>query len=323
MMTVLAWVLFIVVIVVLLLLDLFVLNKGSHEVKTKEALYWTGFWIGLAMLFNVLVYFVFENNWFELAANSNDIKSGKDAVLKFFTGYIIEKSLSMDNIFVIAMLFSYFKIPLKFQHGVLFWGILGALILRGIMILLGTSLVHKFEWILYVFGAFLVVSAIKMLFGGDDEFDADKSFVVKIIRKVYPVSNELDGAKFFTVKNGVKAVTPLFVILMVIETTDVIFAVDSIPAIFGVTTDSFIVFTSNVFAILGLRSLYFVLASFMEKFKYLKYSLVVLLLFIGLKMLSAHYIPISIPVSLGIIVVILLSGVIASVMLAKNSSNRK
>ena len=317
-MLLLAWALFILLILSLLLLDLFVLSKGDHEVKAKEALYWTAFWIALALLFNVMVYFAFENNWFGLAISSNDIKTGKDAVLKFFTGYIIEKSLSMDNIFVIAMLFSYFKIPLKYQHGVLFWGIMGALILRAIMILLGTSLVHKFEWIMYIFGAFLVISALKMLFGKDDEFNADKNIAVKLIRKFYPVSNHLDGSNFFTIVNGVKAATPLFVILIVIETTDVIFAVDSIPAIFAVTTDSFIVFTSNVFAILGLRSLYFVLASFMEKFKYLKYSLVVLLFFIGMKMLLVHLVPISIPLSLGIIVIILLSGVVASIVLTSS-----
>jgi len=318
-MLVLAWAIFIVIILSLLALDLGVFNKGNHEVNAKEALSWTAVWVGLAMLFNVFVYFAFKNDWLGLATSSSDIKTGKDAVLKFFTGYLIEESLSMDNIFVIAMLFAYFKIPLKYQHRVLFWGIMGALVFRGLMIVLGTSLVHKFEWIMYVFGALLVVSAVKMLFGGEEEFDADKNFAVKLIRKFYPVSNELDGGKFFSIKNGVKVATPLFVILMVIETTDIIFAIDSIPAIFAVTTDSFIVFTSNVFAIMGLRSLYFVLASFMEKFKYLKYSLVVLLFFIGAKMLIAHFVKISIPVSLGIIVVILASGVIASLVLTKDN----
>lgn len=314
-MSVIAWAIFIAVILFLLMLDLGVFNKDSHEVSTKEALSWTAVWVGLALLFNIVVYFAFENNWFDLAVSSHDVKSGKDAVLKFFTGYLIEESLSMDNIFVIAMLFSYFKIPLKYQHRVLFWGIMGALVFRGLMIVLGTSLVNKFEWILYVFGALLIVSAVKMLFGGDDEFDADKNFAVRIVRKFYPVTNNLDGNKFFTIINGVKHATPLFVILMVIETTDIVFAVDSIPAIFAVTTDSFIVFTSNVFAIMGLRSLYFVLASFMEKFRYLKYSLVVLLFFIGVKMLIAHFVHLSIPLSLGIIIVILSSGVLASVFI--------
>ena len=318
----LAWAIFIVVILSLLMLDLGVFNKGDHEINTKEALSWTALWVGLALLFNILVYFAFQNDWLSLATSSHDIKTGKDAALKFYTGYLIEESLSMDNIFVMAMLFAYFKIPLKYQHRVLFWGILGALVFRGLMIGVGTSLVNKFEWVLYIFGILLIVSAFKMMFGSDDEFNADKNFAVKIIRRFYPVSNELDNGKFFTVKNGVKLVTPLFVILMVIETTDILFAVDSIPAIFAVTTDSFVVFTSNVFAIMGLRSLYFVLASFMEKFKYLKYSLVVLLLFIGIKMLITHFVHISIPLSLGIIVVILLSGVIASLLLTKNNSSK-
>jgi len=321
-MLILAWLLFIGIILALLSLDLGVFNKGNHEINTKQALMWTTLWVSLALLFNVLVYFAFQYDWLGLATSSHDIKTGKDAVLKFFTGYIIEESLSMDNIFVIAMLFAYFKIPLKYQHRVLFWGIMGALVFRGLMIGLGTSLVHRFEWIMYVFGALLVFSAIKMLFGGEDEFDADKNIAVKVIRKFYPVSNELDDGKFFTIKNGIKSATPLFVILMVIETTDILFAVDSIPAIFAVTTDTFIVFTSNVFAIMGLRSLYFVLASFMEKFKYLKFSLVVLLLFIGAKMLLAHFITISIPVSLVIIVIILLSGVITSIMLTKDISSK-
>jgi len=314
-----AWTLFIVIILALLTLDLGVLNKGNKEINTKQALLWTALWVGLALLFNVVVYFAFQNNWFELASSSHDIKTGKDAVLKFFTGYVIEESLSMDNIFVIAMLFAYFKIPLKYQHGVLFWGIIGALVFRGLMIGLGTTLVNRFEWIMYLFGALLVFSAFKMLFGSDNDFDADKNIAVRVIRKFYPVSKELDKGKFFTTQNNIKAATPLFVILMVIETTDIIFAVDSIPAIFAVTTDTFIVFTSNVFAILGLRSLYFVLASFIEKFKYLKYSLFILLLFIGIKMLLAHFIIIPILVSLGIIIFILIAGVIASLLLTKDN----
>jgi tellurite resistance protein TerC len=319
-MEIFAWLIFAAFIVILLIIDLKVVNKEQHEVSTKEALLWTLIWIGLAFVFNIVVYFAFEYNWFNILANSSDIKSGKDAVLKFFTGYLIEKSLSLDNIFVIAMLFAYFNIPLKYQHSILFWGILGALVFRAIMILLGTALIHQFSWIMYVFGGLLVISALKMLFGGESEFDADKSNVVKLIRKFYPVTNDMHGGKFFARVNGIKMATPLFVILMVIEFTDIIFAVDSIPAIFAVTTDAFIVFTSNVFAILGLRSLYFVLASFIEKFKYLKFSLVVLLLFIGIKMLLAHYVHISIPLSLGIIILILAIGIIASLLLTKDKS---
>lgn len=319
-MQLIVWGIFILIILGLLVLDLGVLNKNQHEVKTKEALTWTAVWVSLALLFNVVVYYAYQYNIMDVVTNSPDIKNGKDAVLKFFTGYLIEESLSMDNVFVIAMLFSYFNIPAKYQHRVLFWGIMGALVFRGLMIVLGTALVHQFAWIMYIFGGLLVFSALKMLFGGDSEFDADKNFAVKAIRKFYPVSKELDGGNFFTVKDGIKMATPLFVILIVIETTDIIFAVDSIPAIFAVTTDPFIVFTSNVFAILGLRSLYFVLASFMNKFAYLKYSLVVLLLFIGIKMLIVDFVHLSIPLSLGIIVVILGVGVIASLILTKEKS---
>lgn len=319
-MQLIVWGIFILIILGLLVLDLGVLNKNQHEVKTKEALTWTAVWVSLALLFNVVVYYAYQYNIMDVVTNSPDIKNGKDAVLKFFTGYLIEESLSMDNVFVIAMLFSYFNIPAKYQHRVLFWGIMGALVFRGLMIVLGTALVHQFAWIMYIFGGLLVFSALKMLFGGDSEFDADKNFAVKAIRKFYPVSKELDGGNFFTVKDGIKMATPLFVILIVIETTDIIFAVDSIPAIFAVTTDPFIVFTSNVFAILGLRSLYFVLASFMNKFAYLKYSLVVLLLFIGIKMLIVDFVHLSIPLSLGIIVVILGVGVVASLILTKEKS---
>lgn len=313
-MEILAWGTFLIIVFVLLAFDLGVLNKKEHEVSSKEALKMTALWVSLALLFNIVVYFGYENDWFNLLTNSPDIKNGKEAVLKFFTGYLIEESLSMDNIFVIAMLFSYFKIPLRFQHRVLFWGILGALVFRGAMILLGTALIHEFAWIMYVFGALLIFSALKMLFGKEKEFDYEKSPIVKLIRKFYPVTNELHGNKFFVVIEGVKMATPLFVVLMVIEATDVVFAVDSIPAIFAITTDPFIVFTSNVFAILGLRSLYFVLASFMDKFKYLKYSLIILLLFIGVKMLLLDIYHMSIGLSLGLILLILSGGVVVSIL---------
>ncbi|OQA99109.1 MAG: Inner membrane protein alx [Bacteroidetes bacterium ADurb.Bin217] len=319
-MELIAWGIFLVLVCLLLAFDLGVLNKNEHVISTKEAIFTTILWIALALVFNVVVYFAYEHNWFDLLAHSPDIKTGNEAALKFFTGYLIEKALSLDNIFVIAMLFTYFKIPNIYQHRVLFWGILGALFFRAVMIVLGSALVVKFSWIMYVFGALLVFSALKMLFGKEEEFDAEKSKVIRVIRKFYPVSTELDGHNFFTIKNGVKMVTPLFVVLMVIETTDIMFAVDSIPAIFVITTDPFIVFTSNVFAILGLRSLYFVLASFMDKFKYLKYSLVVLLLFIGIKMLllEVYHLPVS--VSLGIIVLILTGGVVASVLSDKRNA---
>ncbi len=318
-MTILAWSFFLLIVFALLALDLGVLNKTQHEISTSEALKMTALWIGCALLFDVVVVLAYNFDWFSLKTNSPDatISTGWDAGLQYLTGYLIEKALSLDNIFVMAMLFSYFKIPRKYQHEVLFWGIIGALVFRGIMIVLGAALVNRFTWVMYIFGALLIFSALKMMFGKDDDFDADKSLVIKAIRKIYPVSSELEEGHFFTKINGVKAVTPLFVVLMVIESTDILFAVDSIPAVFSVTTDSFIVFTSNIFAILGLRSLYFVLASIMDKFKYLKISLFILLVFIGVKMLIAEFVHISIGLSLGLIALILGIGIVASIIYNK------
>lgn len=325
-MTIIAWGFFLLIVVALLALDLGVLNKNPHEISTSEALKMTALWIGCALAFTFAVVAAYQNDWFALRSSSPDavIQNGDgwDAGLQYLTGWLIEKALSLDNIFVMVMLFSYFKVPGKYQHEVLFWGIIGALVFRGVMIVLGAALVNRFSWVMYVFGVLLVISALKMMFGKDDDFDADNSTIVKIIRKIYPVSSELDEGRFFTKLNGVKAVTPLFVVLMVIESTDILFAVDSIPAVFSVTTDSFIVFTSNIFAILGLRSLYFVLASIMNKFEYLKVSLFILLLFIGVKMLLVDFIHISIGVSLGAIVVILGVGILASVIHSKRVSKR-
>ncbi|MBR5434165.1 MAG: TerC family protein [Bacteroidales bacterium] len=323
-MTIIAWVIFLLIIGALLALDLGVINKTQHEYTTLEALKMTALWIGCALLFGGLVVVAYSFDWFQLRTNSADsyIVTGYDAGLQYLTGYLIEKALSMDNIFVMAMLFSYFRIPAKYQHEVLFWGILGALVFRGVMIILGAALVNKFSWVMYIFGVLLVYSAIKMMFGKDDEFDAEKSVVVKIIRKVYPVSPTLDEGHFFTHFQGVKAVTPLMVVLLVIESTDVLFAVDSIPAVFSVTTDSFIVFTSNIFAILGLRSLYFVLISVLNKFQYIKYSLFVLLLFIGAKMLLMDFVHISIGISLAAIVLILGVGVVVSVIFQQKTDEQ-
>lgn len=325
-MTIIAWGIFLLIVVALLALDLGVLNKNPHEISTSEALKMTALWIGCALAFTFAVVAAYQNDWFALRSSSPDavIQNGDgwDAGLQYLTGWLIEKALSLDNIFVMVMLFSYFKVPGKYQHEVLFWGIIGALVFRGVMIVLGAALVNRFSWVMYIFGVLLVVSALKMMFGKDDDFDADNSAIVKIIRKIYPVSSELDEGRFFTKLNGVKAVTPLFVVLMVIESTDILFAVDSIPAVFSVTTDSFIVFTSNIFAILGLRSLYFVLASIMNKFEYLKVSLFILLLFIGVKMLLVDFIHISIGLSLGAIVVILGVGILASVIHTKRVSKK-
>lgn len=309
-----AWAIFVVIVCLLLTLDLGFFNRNEHIISTKEALKTTCFWIFIALSFNVLVYFVYENNWFELASHSNHlVNPGKNAALEFFTGYIIELSLSFDNVFVIAMLFAYFKIPQQYQHRVLFWGILGALVSRGAMIIIGAALVQKFDWIMYIFGALLIFSALKMIFGKENEFDADKNKLVKLVRKVYPISKEFNGNKFFTRINGKRALTPLMVALIVIEATDVMFAVDSIPAIFVITKDPFIVITSNVFAILGLRSMYFVLVSMLNKFRYLQKSLIILLLFIGVKMLLMEVWHLPIQISLLIIVLILGGGVVVSI----------
>jgi tellurite resistance protein TerC len=308
-----AWGIFIIIVCLLLALDLGVFNRKEHVISTKEALLTTSFWIFIALCFNVLVYFVYKNNWFELASQSHHFIDPKTTALEFFTGYIIELSLSFDNVFVIAMLFAYFKIPQQYQHRVLFWGILGAIVFRGIMIVVGAALVQKFDWIMYVFGALLIFSALKMIFGKEDEFDADKNKLVRLVRKFYPISKEFDGHKFFTRIDGKRALTPLMLALIIIEATDVLFAIDSIPAIFVITKDSFIVITSNIFAILGLRSLYFVLVSMINKFKYLQKSLIILLLFIGCKMLLTKVWHLPVHFSLLIIVLILGGGVIVSI----------
>jgi tellurite resistance protein TerC len=320
-MTILPWFLFILLILSLLFLDLGVFHKQDKVISAKEAILWTIFWVILALLFNVFIYYAYSHNWLGIGLSEHALKSGKDAALKFFTGYIIEKSLSLDNIFVIAMIFSYFKVEGKYQHRVLFWGILGALILRGAMILAGTALIQTFDWMIYVFGGFLIVTAGKMLFAGDEEIDPEKNILIKAARKLFPVSPTFEEQKFFTKVNGNKAITPLFLVLLIVESTDVLFAVDSIPAIFAVTTDPFIVFTSNVFAILGLRSLYFALAAMIGMFHYLKISLVFVLAYVGVKMILSHHYPIPTSLSLGIIAIALGAGVAASLLFKKQEAD--
>jgi tellurite resistance protein TerC len=313
-MTVWLWIGFVVLVLAMLALDLGVFHRKTHMVTVSEAAVWTTAWVILAMLFNAGLYWMYEHHLLGIGREIGHELSGGQAALQFFTGYVIEKSLSLDNIFVIALIFAYFRIPAMFQHRVLFWGILGAMVMRGAMIAAGTALIHRFAWITYLFGALLIVTAIKLLLARHDNLAPDRNLLVRLARKVYPVSAELDGQKFFTRIDGRRAVTPLLLVLLVVESTDVLFAVDSIPAIFAVTRDPFIVFTSNIFAILGLRSLYFVLAGVMDKFRYLKTSLVFLLLFVGAKMLLAHHYPIPTLVSLGIISGILSLGVLASVL---------
>ena len=309
------WIAFLLLIFAMLALDLGVFNRKAHVVGMGEALAWTGVWVALALAFNVGVYFMYQYNWMDIAIGTDGIRvPGKEAALDFFTGYLIEKSLSLDNIFVIAMIFSYFSVPLMYQHRVLFWGILGALVMRGVMIAAGVALVRKLDWIFYVFGAFLIVTAIKMFFVRQENLAPEKNPLIRFARRSFPVTQDFDGQKFFSRVDGKKAITPLFLALIMVESSDVLFAVDSIPAIFAITTDPFLVFTSNIFAILGLRSLYFALAALMEKFRFLKISLVFLLAFVGVKMILAHHYPISTKVSLAVIVAILLSGVAASLL---------
>jgi tellurite resistance protein TerC len=312
---------FLALVGVFLVLDLGVFHRKTHVISMKEALGWTVVWVFAALAFNVWIYFAYENHWLgigqavpQLDGAVRDV-GGFEAAKLYLAGYLVEKSLAMDNVFVIAIVFSYFAIPALYQHRVLFWGILGALMMRGAMIALGAQLIREFDWIIYVFGGFLILTGIKMAFAGDEQIDPAKNPVVRLVKRFVPISDKLDGEKFFTRVNGIRMATPLFLALVVVEFTDLIFAVDSIPAIFAITADPFLVFTSNIFAILGLRSLYFCLASMMGKFRYLKPSLVAILLFVGVKMLLVHTkFKIDTGVSLGVVVGILAVGVIASIL---------
>ena len=319
---ILLWAGFIALILLLLALDLGVLNKRAHVVSIREALKWTGLWVSVALLFNALVYLIYQHHWMGMGTHPHQEQTGKDAALKFLTGYIVEESLSLDNVFVIALIFSYFRIPPQYQHRVLFWGILGAQIMRGVMIGAGTALIHRFDWVIYVFGAFLIFTAVKLMYTKQEDIHPERNWVVQLARRFYPVSSELDAKKFFTRVDGKRAVTPLFIVLILVESTDVMFAVDSIPAIFAITQDPFIVYTSNIFAILGLRSLYFALAGSLDKFRYLRTSLVFVLGFVGVKMLLSHHKPIPIGVSLGVILGILVTGAIASIVMDKHDARK-
>ena len=295
------WAGFVLCVLVFLALDLGVFHRKAHVVGFKEALAWTGLWVTLALLFGLVIAPALVPEW------------QLQQTVEFITGYVIELSLSMDNVFVIALIFTHFAVPSRHQHRVLFWGILGALIMRGLMIWLGVELLHRFDWLLIALGAFLVVSGIKMIFTQEKESDPEKTMVVRLTRKFFPVSSTFDGQKFLTRINGRTLLTPLALVLLLVEATDLIFALDSIPAIFAITKDAFIVFTSNVFAILGLRSLYFVLAGAIQYFRYLKIGLSIVLVFIGLKMVLEHYLPIPTPLSLGIVVLIIAGSILLSV----------
>ncbi|MEI6845847.1 MAG: TerC family protein [Candidatus Firestonebacteria bacterium] len=296
-----AWIGFIAFVLIMLALDLGVFHKKNKELSLKEALIWCAIWIGLALLFNLGIYFIL----------------GKRPALEFLTGYLIEKSLSVDNLFVFLMVFSYFRVPKIYQHGVLFVGMLSALIMRAGFIYGGIALIHKFEWIIYVFGAFLIFTGIKMVTGEDKEIHPEKSIFFKLISRVFPVHPEFDGGNYLTKINGKWHLTKMFLVLMVIEATDLIFAFDSIPAIIAITQDTFIVYTSNIFAILGLRSLYFALAKITDWFHYIKYALCIILVFVGTKMLIAGYYKIPILVSLSVIATVLLLSIVASILWPK------
>lgn len=299
--TVILWASFNIFVLAMLTLDLGVFHRKSHEVELREALIWTSVWITLAMFFNLFIYSYF----------------GKETAIEFFTGYMIEKSLSIDNIFVIIMIFSYFQVPKAFQHKVLFWGILGALVMRVIFILSGIELIHRFHWLIYIFGAFLVITGIRMLTSGDAKLEPEKNPLVKLARRIFRFTPDFEGDRFFVKKEGLLWATPLFLVVIMIEFTDLIFAVDSIPAILSISDDSFIVYTSNVFAILGLRSLYFALAGIEKYFQYLKYGLSAILIFVGVKMSIASFIYIPVEISLIVIVFILTIAMLASVIVKK------
>ena len=296
------WIGFNVFVLAMLALDLGVFHKKCHVVTFKESITWTAVWVALAMMFNAWLWTTY----------------GPQKGLEFFTGYVIEKSLSVDNVFVWAMLFTYFAVPALYQHKILFWGVIGALIMRAGMIFLGAALITEFAWIIYIFGAFLILTGLKMIFKKEEEIHPENNPVVRWFKRFMPVTPEFRGEKFFVRENGIRMATPLFVVLILVELTDLIFAVDSIPAIFAVTKDPFIVYTSNVFAILGLRSLFFALSGVMDKFHYLKIGLGVVLTFVGVKMILAHTeYKIDTVVSLGVIVSILATSVVASLLKPK------
>jgi tellurite resistance protein TerC len=294
------WVVFNVFVLSMLAIDLFVFHREAHEVEAREAASWTVVWIALAVLFGGGVY----------------VLMGREAGLEYFAGYLIEKALSVDNIFVFVLIFGAFRVPLRYQHRVLFWGILGALVMRGVMIAAGAWLIQEFHWIIYLFGAFLVFTGIRMATHIDHGIDLESNVVLRILRRILPVTANYHGQKFFVraERDGKRqlAATPLFVVLALVETTDLIFAVDSIPAIFAVTQDPFIVYSSNVFAILGLRALYFLLAGIIHRFHYLKVGLSAVLVFVGAKMLTADLYKVPIGVSLSVIVILLAASVAAS-----------
>ena len=306
------WVGFNVFVLAMLAVDLGIFHRDAHAVSVKEALTWSVVWITLSLAFNGLIWLF----WDRISPGSD--LSNNDAALAFLTGYLIEKALSVDNIFVFVLIFTYFSVPALYQHRVLFWGIIGALLMRGAMIALGATLIKEFHWIIYIFGAFLIFTGIRMASHRNEEVHPEKNPLIRLFKRLMPVTEQYEGDKFFIRRAGVLMATPLLLVLLMFETTDLIFAVDSIPAIFAVTQDPFIVYTSNVFAILGLRSLYFVLAGMIHKFHYLKLGLSVVLVFVGAKMLLTDTpFKIATPVSLVVVALIITTAVVASLVRAQ------
>lgn len=315
----LVWGVFIAFIVLFLALDLGVFNRTPHVIKTKEAAIWTAIWVTVALSFSGVIYWLFSEG---LVENPTGL-TPQNAVLKYITGYLIELSLSIDNVFVIAVVFSSFSIPQKYQHEVLFWGILGAVVFRALMIFFGVTLINKFDWIIYVFGVFLLITAFRMLFHKEEEkFDPKKSKIFQFLKRFFPITSNMEGDKFFVKRMGVTAATPLFVALITIEFTDILFALDSIPAILAITADPFIVFSSNILAILGLRSMYFLISRMISKFKYISYSLVVILAFVGVKMIISEHVEVPEWLSLTVIGVSLVAGVVVSAIMQKSDSSK-
>jgi len=302
--TTLALLLFSLAVVALLALDMLLFHRRAREMRFREAILWVAFWVGLALAFNVGIYFML----------------GREPALQFLTAYLVEESLSVDNIFVFLMIFSYFGVPMKYQHRVLFWGIVGAMVMRVSFILAGVELIKRFHWVIYVFGAFLVLTGLKMALHGAGKVRPERNPLVRLVRRFFPVTNEFAEQRFFVRRDGRRYATPLFITLLAIETTDVLFAVDSIPAVLSITTDFFIVYTSNICAILGLRAIFFVLAGMMKRFRYLRYGLAVILIFVGVKMLIESHYKIPVSVALGVVAAVLLVAALASILISRRDA---
>ncbi len=309
------WLTFNVFILAMLALDLGVLNRRKHEPRLREAIGWTALWIGLAATFAVLIL------WYGQQMVGGGTQSNSQLSLQFITGYIIEQSLSVDNLFVFLLIFRYFSVPRELQHGVLFWGVIGALVMRAIFIFTGVALLNRFTWITYVFGGILVYSGIRLLRHHGAQVHPDSNPLLRGFRKLFPVTNDYKGGRFFVRQGTATFATPLALVLILLETTDVIFAVDSVPAVLAVTREPFIVYTSNVFAILGLRSLFFVLSGMIEKFRFLHYGLSAILVFIGVKMMASHFIEMRTEIALGVVAAILVISVAASLIVKQRAGD--